>query len=436
MFRHILTFSALLVLTAFAGVRETPAVNAVRKALPCVVSIGSESTVATGDPYIMRLHDFFAQFLHHPRQTQEYTPLGSGIVIDKSGLILTNWHVVRAAEGRLQINLKNDVRCMVDLIGFDINSDLCLIRARNSGEVSFEAASFAKAGDLLLGETVLALGNPYGLEHSVSQGLLSALNRSLGGKTEYSDMIQTDAAINPGNSGGPLINLEGDVIGINQAMRGNAQGIGFAIPVKRIEAFLAQWLTPETFSDATAGFSVTSTENGIEVDSAADDCPLKKGDIIRKMQGKNISSLLDFIMLSWQFREGTEIKITLSDGRNVTVTVRKMDDTEIIVRRLGMSMQKLTPALCNALNIPENTKGLVITGVYPEKEYRGNDAKWRSSLRRGDILLAINGTQTDSIGKLADKLRKKNSGSMITADFAAMGRNHRYLRFQTKIILK
>ena len=416
--------------------RETPAVNAVKKALPSVVSIGAERTAIANDPYIARLQDFFAQMVR-PRMVQEYNPLGSGIVVDETGLVLTNWHVVRAAEGRLQINLKDGVKCEAALIGFDVVSDLCLLQIISKEEGRrFDVSSFAKADDLMLGETVLALGNPYGLEHSVSQGLLSALNRSLGEGAGYNDMIQTDAAINPGNSGGPLLNLEGDVIGINQAMRGNAQGIGFAIPVKRIEKFLCQWLKPETFSGLTLGFSINGDANGIEVDYAREGAVLKKGDRIRKLNGKELARKLDFCKATWNLKLGEKVELQLEDGRKIAVSAVKLTDKEIIECRLGLGLQRLSPALCKALKIPENTKGLVISDVLPESEYRTEEQGWRNDIGRGDIILAADGKGLGNVSELAELLRAKRSGQALLADFAVLDMARRYVRYKARFVLK
>ena len=435
--RRLILFLLSLAVVLVAGVRETPAVNAVKKALPCVVSIGAERTALANDPYVTRLQDFLSQFMARPRTVQEYSPLGSGIVIDESGLVLTNWHVVRAADGRLQINLKDGVKCEARLIGFDVNSDLCLLKALpEDKDRHFEVASLAKADDLMLGETVLALGNPYGLEHSVSQGLLSALNRSLGEGAEYSDMLQTDAAINPGNSGGPLLNLEGDVIGINQAMRGNAQGIGFAIPVKRIENFIYQWLRPDTFSGLTLGFSIDRCENGVSVSETDGKSPLRKGDVISKVNGRDISRPLDFCKATWNLSGKEPIELTLKGGRRLNIAPRALDDRELVALRLGLSLQKLTPALCSALNIAADTTGLVVSDVLPETEYRTENPQWRNDIGRGDILLALNGRRLKNQAELAGMLRELRAGTVVTADFAALDMARRYVRYKTRIILK
>jgi S1-C subfamily serine protease len=402
-----------------------------------VVSIGAERTALADDPYVMRLQDFFAQFMRPRRTVQEYSALGSGIVIDEAGLVLTNWHVVRAADGRLQVNLKDGVKCEAALIGFDVNSDLCLLRIISKEEGRhFEVASFARADDLLLGETVLALGNPYGLEHSVSQGLLSAFNRSLGEGSEYNDMLQTDAAINPGNSGGPLLNLEGDVIGINQAMRGNAQGIGFAIPVKRIESFLCQWLRPETFSGCTLGFSIAEDADGVYVIDAKEGSSLKNGDRIRVLDGKAISRKLDFCRASWKLTTDEKVQILLDDGRKMELAPARLGDRELVGRRLDLGLQRLTPALCKALDIPDDTQGLVISDLFPEGEYRTEEQQWREGVGRGDILLAADGKRLNSFSDLADIVRGRRGGEVLLAEFAALDMSRRYVRYRARLILK
>ena len=256
-------FLLSLTLLAQSEVRITPTVKAVRKAMPWVVSIGTEIDVRVDDPYIVRLNNYFSLRKYKSRIERQYTPLGSGVIIDESGLALTNWHVTRAAD-KLLLKLHNGKSFPAEIVGYDTQSDLCLVRLTGDFKTTpLPAAEFAAPDDLLLGESVITLGNPFGLEHSVSCGVLSAINRELSVTGEpYNDMLQTDAAINPGNSGGPLINLDGNVIGINQAIRSDAQGIGFAIPAKRLETFVSHWLLPETFSNGRLGISQAAFADG------------------------------------------------------------------------------------------------------------------------------------------------------------------------------
>ena len=177
----------LLVGLAFgqSAVRLSPVVQAIRQAAPCLVSIGTEQVVLVNDPYITRLNEYFSLYRYHSRRVKEYIPLGSGVILDSRGLVLTNYHVVKPAN-RILVRLRHDNEqeprsYTASIVGFDVPGDLALLKLQ--GELpkeGFVEANFAVPGDLLLGETVLAMGNPFGLENSVSQGIVSAINRHLG----------------------------------------------------------------------------------------------------------------------------------------------------------------------------------------------------------------------------------------------------------------
>ena len=416
-----------------SSVRMTPVVKAANRALPWVVSIGTEINVRVNDPYIVKLNDYFSTYFMKPRNVREYTPLGSGIIIHSSGLVLTNWHVTRAADTIL-LKMYDGKSHPARVVGYDTQSDLCLLQA--SGDFAKEPLKQATLGmpdDLLLGETVLTLGNPYGLEHSVSQGVLSAINRVLGVTGEpFNDMLQTDAAINPGNSGGPLINLDGNVIGINQAIRSDAQGIGFAIPAKRLEAFLSCWLIPETFSNAWLGITSESmTRDGVKITvaegSPAAKAGLSDGAVISKAQGRNITRLLDLNQILWPLKLGDRIQFTLSDGKQANVTLGAMPPSVLVMRRLGFRVQKLTKRMNQAMGLPESLKGLAISESVQPSEYRTPDSQWRQYIKRGDLILKINDNIVESEETLAYQLEKSTSGVIISITFGILGNNDNYL---------
>ena len=306
--------------------RITPAVRAVSKALPLVVKIGSEKYTQFDDPYA----DFFSNFFgKHYNVAKEYYPLGSGVIISENGLILTNYHVVRRA-GTVLVRLWDGQQFVASIVGFDQPNDLCLLKLQGDFQAKpLNAATMAKANDLYLGETVITIGNPFGLEHSVSQGVLSAFNRSFTeGDISFSDILQTDAAINPGNSGGPLVNLDGELIGLNLAIRDDAQGIGFAVPLARIELFLAHWLLPSHFTDTYLGLEANIPEiayrNGLVLPalipgSPLDKAGLKEGDTVASINGQPLQRPIDFSRAVWQWRAGERSEWQTHDGRRFTV---------------------------------------------------------------------------------------------------------------------
>ena len=230
---------AALVFPAPAGAdrrsRETPVVRVVRRAAPWVVNISTTTRervrlFRSGDPFFDRFfEDFFG-----PQQRETHS-LGSGVIIDgRRGLIATNSHVVRRAS-EITVQLADRRRFRARLVGADADSDLAVLKIR-----SREPLPQARLGDsdqIMIGETVIAIGNPFGLSHTVTVGVVSALNRRVRGGEDLwlNGLIQTDASINPGNSGGPLLNTDGEVIGINSAIYRKAQGIGFAIPINRVK---------------------------------------------------------------------------------------------------------------------------------------------------------------------------------------------------------
>src|SRR3954470_18969363 len=209
--------------------RRTPVVVVAHDVLPSVVNIQTESTIRRRD-----VDPFFDPFGFFGGRERDYTSqsLGSGFVWSSDGIIVTNNHVVEGAS-RITVNLNDGTQLAAKLIGVDPDSDLAVLRVDAK---KLTPAPIGTSSDLLIGETVVAVGNPFGLSGSVTTGVVSALGRSVPSKEEgrtFTDFIQTDASINPGNSGGPLLNIEGKVIGINTAIYAQAQGIGFAIPVDR-----------------------------------------------------------------------------------------------------------------------------------------------------------------------------------------------------------
>jgi len=214
-------------------VRETPAVLAVRAAQDAVVNISTERIVERS--YLFGDEMFERLFRHAPlRRTEKETSLGSGVIIDDKNHVLTNAHVVRKAS-RISIKASDGNVYPGKLIGWDVRSDIAVLKVDNSTPLPH--AKIGTAKDLMIAETVIAIGNPYGYSHTVTTGVVSALKRDIVRGTVSEevlyDLIQTDAAVNPGNSGGPLINLMGQVVGINTAILDAAEGMGFAIPIDR-----------------------------------------------------------------------------------------------------------------------------------------------------------------------------------------------------------
>jgi S1-C subfamily serine protease len=215
--------------------RRSDIVRVAQTIAPAVVNIKAKRTIRIPSPFF-RFHDeFFDRFFYDffdflPEEEYEHTTLGSGIIISKKGYILTNEHVIRDAD-KIEVTLANGKKFEGKIEGFDANRDIAIIKIKGR---NLPVAPLGNSRNLLIGEWVVAIGNPFGLHHTVTVGVVSATERSLGVRgwgRMYKGLIQTDASINPGNSGGPLVNMEGEVIGINTAIMSEAQGIGFAVPI-------------------------------------------------------------------------------------------------------------------------------------------------------------------------------------------------------------
>src|SRR5437763_9347308 len=319
-----------------SAARRTPVVVVAHNVAPSVVNIQTEATIRRRE-----VDPFFDPFGLFGGQTRSYTAqsLGSGFVWSSDGIIVTNNHVVEGAS-RISVNFNDGTQMAAKLIGVDPDSDVAVLRvdAKN-----LAAAPVGTSGDLMIGESVIAVGNPFGLSGSVTTGVVSALGRSVPSKEEgrtFTDFIQTDASINPGNSGGPLLNIEGKVVGINTAIYANAQGIGFAIPVDRARKVVLDILRYGQVHNAWIG-AVTATLTPEEAKrigtrvprgalvarvfpgSPAQAAGLKAGDVITNVGGKAVDSREAFSTFTSTITAGQPVQMgVVHEGATRTVAVR------------------------------------------------------------------------------------------------------------------
>jgi serine protease Do len=329
-------------------IRRTPVVEAVQKVSPAVVNISTETVVARQtSPFPAFRDPLFDEFFHdffEPRvERYKQTSLGSGVVIRPDGYILTNQHVVLHGT-EITVTLVDDRDFKAQLIGADSDSDLAVLKVKTDKPLPY--ITMGNSDDLMIGETVIAIGNPFGLSHTVTTGVVSALGRSLkSGEQTYYDFIQTDASINPGNSGGPLLNLSGDLIGINTAIYQKAQGIGFAIPINRARRIVTDlisygevhvpWvgvivrdLTPELairlgIQTRRKGGVVV---RGIESGSPAASARITPGEVITAIDGRDVHSAEEYDQRIRDHAESgpMEFTVTGEDGaRQVTLHARR-----------------------------------------------------------------------------------------------------------------
>jgi S1-C subfamily serine protease len=378
-------------LRADLDVRHDAVVEAVAKVMPCVVNVATESVVEFHDPF----EAFWRQYYG---QSNVQSSRGSGVIISEDGYILTNLHVVRGAK-RIQVKLSDaaggEVYDVQQVYVGVTETDLALLRIipKRAGE-RFHAVGFAKDDDLLLGETVIALGNPFGLGESVSRGILSSKSRGAAKANQelsITNWLQTDALINPGNSGGPLIDVRGDLIGINVAMLEGAQGIGFAIPIKEVRDALGQMFTPETASrwfGARVLPDVPLVVRYIDPDSPAQKAGIRPGDTIVEVNGKKPK---DFMELNRWLRDDPGLDFTLTmqhEGERRQAQVRLIPFRQMLKQWLGADLQELTPDLVKQLGL-ENWGG-VETGLLIAGVEKGGPVE-KAGLTSYCLILAVDG---------------------------------------------
>jgi len=336
--------AATPVAAAIGQVPDNPFVQVAEQVTPSVVNI---STVTTGkgrapnelfrpfgnDPYF---RDFFDRFFEGMPRRRQQTSLGSGVVIDKTGLILTNNHVVKDAD-EINVRFANKQEAKGKVVGTDGKTDLAVIRV--NAKEDLPVARLGNSDTLRVGEWAIAIGNPFGLDHTLTVGVVSATGRSEVGVAAYENFIQTDASINPGNSGGPLLNARGEVIGINTAIVASGQGIGFAIPINMARRVMddlvkkgkvtrgwlgvgVQPLTPElSKSFGVSGDGVLV--NQVMPKSPAEAAGLKVGDLILSVDGKVIKDPRELQRVIADAEIGKTIALTvLREKQQRTVNVR------------------------------------------------------------------------------------------------------------------
>lgn len=341
--------------TGYGSLRRTPIVEAVEKVIPGVVNIGTERMVKVmyDDPFFrMRGHlfdQFFRDFMGTPAPPGYRVghSLGSGIIVHEDGYLLTNYHVIERAS-LIMVTLNDGSGYQARVIAADEINDLALIKIDPDQKLS--PVSFAEDDDLLLGEPVIVVGNPFGLSHSVTVGVLSAMDRpaTYRGKVLFRDILQTDAAVNPGSSGGPLVNIEGNVIGVNVAFDQEAQNIGFALPVKRVRALLAKWLAPSALNKLWMGMQLKLQEGHLVVDAVDQDGPaytggLRPGDRLVSVEGTPVTSFygLNMALVSKALGDVVEFDV-IRGGAKTTFrfmleAIPKPSGTELAAKKLGIT---------------------------------------------------------------------------------------------------
>ena len=400
--------------------RMTPVVVAYRKAAPAVVNISTERLVQMrwGPPGF--LDGPFEEFF--PRRTVRTMSLGSGFFIHPAGYIVTNAHVVRRAE-KITVTLADKSTYAAEVIASNDAHDLVVLRVRGAGRRRFRFLRLGRSDDLMIGETVIAIGNPFGFQNTCTTGVISALDRKLEfpGGVEFSGLIQIDAPINPGNSGGPLLNIAGELIGINTAIRPDAQGIGFAIPVDLLTNDLARLLDFERLNRVVVGLSVrqrrTSSGDQLVVTSVTPGSPAAQagcrvGDRLLALDGRPVRQLPDYQIPMLSARAGQKVRLKcLRGGKTVQVVIqvkaRPKPDGAALARRLfGLELQTLTPEIARRLRLAVG-RGLLVTAV------QRNGPAHRLGLAAGDVIFQLGRWQVTDLDDVGAVLEDVEPGTLL-----------------------
>ncbi len=416
---------------------------------PAVINIRTVKTIKGGgrvfrhfsrppfgedDPEQEMFERFFGR---RPQGDFKQRSLGSGFIIDKDGHIVTNNHVIENAD-QIKVILKDGDEYDAKIIGRDPNTDLALIKIKSGN--NFPVLQFGSSENLKVGQWVVAIGSPFGLEHTVTAGIVSAKGRVIG-SGPYDDFIQTDASINPGNSGGPLINMKGEVIGINTAIIAGGQGIGFAIPVDLARGIIKQLKAHGSVTRGWLGVGIQDLNReiadyyGVEGKKGtlvmevfpgdpADEAGIKPRDIIISVAGKDVESSRDLTGIIANIPVGEKIKVkVLRNGREKTlrVTIAKRKDTIAASddaqqgNELGIQVSELTEEMARRFRI-KGIEGVIVSRVEPGS--KGEEG----GVLMGDIIKEINHKEVKSVRDYYAIIDKIKDGGVISFFINRMNR--------------
>ena len=433
-------------LAVAAGTPE-PFTGVAKKVIPTVVFIKVEQTIeAAGtpfqynNPFDLFEDDMFRRFFGQrfpqmrPQEKYKQTGWGSGFIISKEGHILTNHHVVGEAD-KIQVTLKDGREFEAKVIGTDPKSDVALIQIK--GAKDLPVLPMGDSESLEIGEWVMAVGNPFGLSHTLTVGVVSAKGRTSVGITDYEDFIQTDAAINPGNSGGPLINMRGEAVGINSAIfskSGGYMGIGFAIPINMVKMIKEQLIAhgkvdrgylgvgiQDLSRELVESFGLDEGTEGVLISQVYEDSPaqkhgLERGDVLIQMDGKPVKDVGHFRNMIAMTMPGNDIDLTvIRKGKQKTVKVKLGNLSEAkaeepmqndLMENIGITVQNLNEDLASQFGYQE-IEGVLISGVKP-----GSPAAF-AGLRPGMVILEANREGVQTVSDLVNALKASSTSKKV-----------------------
>ena len=409
---------------------------------PAVVNIRTVKTIKGGGPVFRQFHrgprgrenpfdDFFEKFFgeNMPRDFKQPS-LGSGFIIDKKGYVVTNNHVIEDAD-QIKVKLGDDTEFDAEVVGRDPNTDLALLKIESKNDLP--VLPMGDSDELKIGQWVVAIGSPFGLERTVTAGIVSAKGRVIG-SGPYDDFIQTDASINPGNSGGPLLNMKGEVVGINTAIIASGTGIGFAIPVNLAEGIIAQlksegevtrgWLgvAIQDLTTEMAEYYGLKDRKGVLVADVfegdpADKAGIQAKDIIIEVNDEKIETSRQLTAMIAGLKVGETAKVEVfRNGKSKTFAVKlaRRSDEKLTSRtvppkheeELGIRVTDLTSEMAERFNLGE-ASGVVVVGV--ESDSKGSEA----GVRVGDIIKEINHQVIETVKDYTASVQEIQNGDSV-----------------------
>jgi serine protease Do len=404
------------------------------KASPAVVNIQTSKTIKAGPMQVPQpFEEFFGGQLEElfKQREQKVPSLGTGFVISPDGYIVTNNHVVEDVDD-IKVAFLDGTERKAEIIGRDPKTDIALIRVKTDKPLA--SLPLGDSDKIRPGDWVVAIGNPYGLGHTVTAGIVSAKGRNIG-QGPYDDFIQTDAAINPGNSGGPLINMDGEVVGINTAINPRANTIGFSVAINGAKAILPQlkstgkvtrgWLgvviqpiTPELAESFKLDDKSGALVSKVDPKGPAAAAGLQRGDVIVQFDGKPVKRMEELPRLVASTPIGREAEVVVKrDGKEKTfgVKVGELKEPEVQASTgkpgegpsaYGMKVQNLTPEIAEQLGL-EDEKGVVVSGVES-----GSPAE-EAGIRRGDVILETDKQPIKDVKELQQRLGEAKKGALL-----------------------
>ena len=438
----VLLVSVVLAIPAQAQDRRVPSSAAelrlsyapiVQRVQPAVVNVYAAKIVQNRNPFLD--DPIFRRFfgLQGGPQEQMQRSLGSGVMVDPSGLVVTNVHVIEGAD-QVKVSLSDKREFEAEIILKDSRSDLAVLRLKDAHE-KFPTLDFANSDELLVGDVVLAIGNPFGVGQTVTHGIISALARTQVGVTDYQFFIQTDAAINPGNSGGALVDMTGRLAGINTAIysrSGGSQGIGFAIPANMVRVVVASaksggkavkrpWLgaklqavTPEIAESLGLRSPSGALVASVVANSPAGRAGLKSSDLITAIDGQAIDDPNAFDYRFATHPLGGTAQVDIQRGGKpyrVNVALESAPDTgrdEITLKSRspfqGATVVNISPAVADELHLDADTQGVVVTGLADDSTAAG------VGFQKGDIIIAVN---NQKVAKTSDLEKATNQSARV-----------------------